>query len=55
MHNYEIAKISNITFDQVFEVMFENHIRAISTPKGVSYFENRKKEISNSLIKNNNL
>jgi len=55
MHNYEIAKLSNITFDQVFEVMFENHIRAISTPKGVKYFEKRKKEISDNLIKNNNL
>lgn len=51
MHNYDIAKISNITFDQVFEVMFENHIRAISTPEGVIYFENRKKEISDNLIK----
>jgi TetR/AcrR family transcriptional regulator, cholesterol catabolism regulator len=55
MHNYEIAKITNITFDQVFEVMFENHVRAISTPEGVKYFENRKKEISDNLIKNNNL
>ena len=55
MHNYEIAKMSNLTFDQVFEVMFENHIRAISTPLGVKYFESRKKEISDNLIKNNNL
>jgi len=55
MHNYEVAKMSNITFDQVFEIMFENHIRAISTPEGVKYFENRKKEISDYLIKNNNL
>lgn len=55
MHNYEMAKMSNLTFDQVFEVMFENHIRAISTPEGVKYFESRKKEISNNLIKNNNL
>jgi TetR/AcrR family transcriptional regulator, cholesterol catabolism regulator len=55
VHNYDLAKISNITFDQVFEVMFENHIRAISTPRGVKYFENRKREISDNLIKNNNL
>lgn len=55
MHNYEMAKMSNMTFDQVFEVMFENHIRAISTPRGVKYFENRKKEISDNLISNNNL
>ena len=55
MHNYDMAKICNITFDQVFEIMFENHIRAISTPEGVKYFENRKKEISGNLIKDNNL
>lgn len=55
MHNYDLAKATNITFDQVFEIMFENHIRAISTPKGVKYFENRKKEISDNLIKKNNL
>ena len=55
MHNYEMAKMNNITFDQVFEVMFESHIRAIATPEGVKYFENRKKEISDYLIKNNNL
>jgi TetR/AcrR family transcriptional regulator, cholesterol catabolism regulator len=55
MHNYDMAKMSNITFDQVFEVMFENHIRAISTSKGVKYFEKRKREISDNLIRNNNL
>ena len=54
MHNYDLAKASNITFDQVFEIMIENHIRAISTPEGVAYFENRKKEISDYLIKTNN-
>lgn len=55
MHNYDMAKLNNITFDQVFEVMFESHIRAISTPEGVKYFEDRKKEISDNLINNNNL
>jgi TetR/AcrR family transcriptional regulator, cholesterol catabolism regulator len=55
MHNYEMAKLNNITFDQVFEVMFESHIRAISTPDGVKYFELRKKEVSDNLIKINNL
>jgi AcrR family transcriptional regulator len=53
IHNYELAKMNNITFDQVFEIMIENHIRAISTPLGVTYFENRKKEITDYLIKNN--
>ena len=51
MHNYSMA---NATFDQVFEVMFEHHIRAISTSEGLTFFENRKNEISAYLKKNNN-
>jgi hypothetical protein len=35
----------DINFVQLFEVLFENHIRAISTPEGLAYFESRKKEI----------
>lgn len=46
MHNKDYCFIENITFDQVFEVMFENHIRAISTPEGIAYFEKRKSEIT---------
>lgn len=46
MHNKDYCFIETITFDQVFEAMFENHIRAISTPKGIEYFEKRKSEIS---------
>jgi len=46
MHNKDYCFVENITFDQVFEVMFENHIRAISTPEGMVYFEKRKSEIS---------
>lgn len=46
MHNKDYCFVENITFDQVFEVMFENHIRAISTPEGMAYFEKRKSEIS---------
>ena len=54
IHNSaEVCKIANVTFDELFRVMFENHIRAISTPKGVVYFEKRKKEIIESL-KNSN-
>lgn len=45
MHNSEICKILDINFIQLFEVMFENHIRAISTSEGLTYFESRKKEI----------
>lgn len=45
MHNKDICVLENITFDQLFEVMFENHIRAIATPEGITYFEKRKSEI----------
>ena len=52
-NNAEVCKIANVTFDDLFRVMFENHIRAISTPQGVDYFEQKKKEIIESL-KNSN-
>ena len=54
IHNSEMCKMVDITFDELFRVMFENHVRAISTPEGVIYFEKRKKEITENLIKNNN-
>jgi AcrR family transcriptional regulator len=53
MHSKDYCIVENITFDQVFEAMFENHIRAISTSKGIEYFEKRKSEIT-QLKKNNN-
>lgn len=48
MHNNDFCFVENITFEQVFQAMFENHIRAISTPEGIAYFEKRKSEISQS-------
>jgi len=45
MHNKDYCFVENITFDQVFEAMFENHIRAISTVEGIEYFEKRKSEL----------
>lgn len=45
MHKSEVCKTLDINFIQLFEVMFENHIRAISTPAGINYFESRKNEI----------
>ena len=54
IHNSsDMCKTINLSFDDLFKVMFENHIRAISTPAGVAFFETRKKEISENL-KNNN-
>ncbi len=52
MHNKDYCIVENITFEQIFEAMFENHIRAISTAEGIAYFEKRKSEIS-QLKKNN--
>jgi AcrR family transcriptional regulator len=45
MHEKDLSMVENITFDQVFETMFENHIRAISTARGIEYFEKRKSEL----------
>ncbi len=54
MHNSELCKVADVTFDELFRIMFENHIRAISTPEGVAFFEIRKREISENLSKSNN-
>ena len=53
MHNKDFCFVENITFEQVFQAMFENHIRAISTQEGIEYFERRKSEII-QLNKNTN-
>lgn len=54
LYNKDYCFIENITFEQIFEAMFENHIRAISTTEGIEYFEKRKSELV-QLNKNNNL
>lgn len=46
MHEKDYFLAEDISFDQVFETMFENHIRAISTAEGIKYFEKRKSEIT---------
>ena len=45
MHNKDYCIVEKVTFLQVFEVMFENHIRAIANADGLAYFEKRKSEI----------
>ena len=54
IHNTELCKIADVTFDELFRIMFETHIRAISTSQGVAFFEMRKKEVTENLIRNNN-
>jgi len=45
MHNNDFCFAENTTFEEVFQVLFESHIRAIATPEGIAYFEKRKSEI----------
>ncbi len=45
MHNKDYQFVKTITYNQLFEAMFENHIRSISTREGLEYFEKRKAEI----------
>jgi TetR/AcrR family transcriptional regulator, cholesterol catabolism regulator len=54
MHNKDYHFVENISFKQLLEAMFENHIRAISTPEGIMYFEKRKSEITLLNKENNN-
>lgn len=46
LHNSEMCKILDISFIQLFEVLFENHVRAISTSAGLAFFESKKNEIT---------
>jgi AcrR family transcriptional regulator len=45
-HNPELINIQNFSFDNIFEVMFENHIRGIANQKGIEYFEKQKEKLS---------
>jgi AcrR family transcriptional regulator len=45
-HNPELTDLQNFSYDNVFEVMFENHIRGIANQKGIEYFENQKKKLN---------
>ncbi len=42
LHNNDLEFLKNLTFEKIFEVMIENHIRAISNPAGIAYFEKHK-------------
>lgn len=45
-HNPEITDLQNFSYESVFEVMFENHIRGIANQVGIEYFENQKKKLN---------
>jgi hypothetical protein len=45
LNDKEYCFVANISHNEVFETLFEGHIRAISTPEGIAYFEKRKAEV----------
>jgi TetR/AcrR family transcriptional regulator, cholesterol catabolism regulator len=45
-HNPELTDLQNFSYDNIFEVMFENHIRGIANQQGIEYFENQKKKLN---------
>lgn len=49
MQNSDFFLSEDFSFEKVFEVMFENHIRGISNEKGVKYFEEKKKHLDFNL------
>lgn len=44
MHDPDFYSKNNITFEMIFETMFENHVRGIANAKGIEYFEKRRKD-----------
>jgi AcrR family transcriptional regulator len=45
LHDPNFYEQESITFAEVFQVMFENHIRGIANDQGIKYFEERKKTL----------
>lgn len=45
IHNSEFFTQENMTFDKIFEVMFENHIRGIANESGIAYFNIQKENL----------
>jgi hypothetical protein len=47
LHNNDLDFLENLTFEKIFEVMFENHIRGIANQEGIAYFEKQKEQLKN--------
>jgi len=45
-HNPELTDLQHFSFENVFEVMFENHIRGIANQSGIEYFEKQKEKLN---------
>ena len=48
-HSLDVNDLQSRTFEKVFEVMFENHIRGIANEKGIAYFEKQKEKLNFNL------
>jgi TetR/AcrR family transcriptional regulator, cholesterol catabolism regulator len=46
LHNPDFFPAEKFSFDTIFNVMFENHIRSIATPEGLEYYEKKKKNFN---------
>lgn len=44
IHNPEYFPKQEFSFDKLFEVMFESHIRGIATEEGIKHYEKEKKQ-----------
>ncbi len=42
----EFMSTHEFSFEKIFAVMFEGHIRSIANPKGIEYFENKKNSLN---------
>lgn len=45
VHDEKFLNQICFSMEKIFEVMFENHIRGISNPEGIAYFEERKQQL----------
>ncbi|MCF8368221.1 MAG: TetR/AcrR family transcriptional regulator [Bacteroidales bacterium] len=48
-HTLEGDNLRNFSYSNIFEVMFENHIRGISNENGIKYFEQQKAKLNFNL------
>ncbi len=45
-HNLSKQESEDFSYQKIFKVMFENHIRGISNPEGIEYFEKQKEKLN---------
>lgn len=45
MHDPDGFLNGNVSFEKIFEVMFDNHIRGIANEKGINYYEEKRQTL----------